>query len=352
MDNHKKRKTYSFDNSKMERIKNKKEIRLRLIKLTNNYFKPRCEHYINNIRSFNLKIMENNNDKSEIKKNKNFQFGKKKDSLIHMTDLSSYNIDIKPFIKNLKNEFTKEEIEIIKKNKEYYLTNELFKENISMFNIPPLYQIINKEEADEKKGVKVFHNLNYFNKKRRDSIMNINNIIQKKTSEDIIKDNIDNTIPKKLYKYENNITDNNMKNNYININKKERKKKKEENKDIIISKKLILDLEKESENEVKNFFKNKKELESKNKKNIFIITNQKKEKFPTIRNNTFNKYNKNNVNIKLKLSPIKRKEKYSKEKKPDLTKKNIDYELKIIRNINRKIKTIYENLNRKNNSIE
>ena len=35
MDNHKKRKTYSFDNSKMERIKNKKEIRLRLIKLTN-----------------------------------------------------------------------------------------------------------------------------------------------------------------------------------------------------------------------------------------------------------------------------------------------------------------------------
>ena len=352
MDNHKKRKTYSFDNSKMERIKNKKEIRLRLIKLTNNYFKPRCEHYINNIRSFNLKIMENNNDKSEIKKNKNFQFGKKKDSLIHMTDLSSYNIDIIPFIKNLKNEFTKEEIEIIKKNKEYYLTNELFKENISMFNIPPLYQIINKEEADEKKGVKVFHNLNYFNKKRRDSIMNINNIIQKKTSEDIIKDNIDNTIPKKLYKYENNITDNNMKNNYININKKERKKKKEENKDIIISKKLILDLEKESENEVKNFFKNKKELESKNKKKIFIITNQKKEKFPTIRNNTFNKYNKNNVNIKLKLSPIKRKEKYSKEKKQDLTKKNIDYELKIIRNINRKIKTIYENLNRKNNSIE
>ena len=36
MDNHKSRKTYSFqNNNKFDRIKNKKELRLRLIKLTN-----------------------------------------------------------------------------------------------------------------------------------------------------------------------------------------------------------------------------------------------------------------------------------------------------------------------------
>ena len=179
------KKTLSFPNkSKIERVKNKKELRLRLIKLTNNYFKPRCEHYINGMRSFNLKIMEYSGGRgaieNAIKGNKHFHFGKKKDYLNYLTDLSQYNLEIIPFIKNLKDEFTNEEIDIIKKNKEYYLTNELLKENISMFNVPPLYQTINKEEADEKKGPKVFHNLNYFNKRRRNSIMNINILIQKK----------------------------------------------------------------------------------------------------------------------------------------------------------------------------
>jgi hypothetical protein len=200
MDNHKKGKNYSFsNNSKIDRIKNKKDIRLRLIKLTNDYFKPRCEHYINNIRSFNLKITEYSRENKTLDYSKNFHFGKVKDNLVYLTDLSAYKIDIIPFIKNLKKKFTKEEIEIIKKDKEYYLTNELLNENISMFNIPPLYQIITKEEEDEKKGAKVFHNLNYFNKRRRNSIMNINNLIQKKTLDDNNKDNIE-PINKKILK--------------------------------------------------------------------------------------------------------------------------------------------------------
>ena len=59
MDNHKHRKAYSFSNSgKIDGLKNKKQLKLRIMKLTNNYFKPQCEHYMNNIRSFNLKIME------------------------------------------------------------------------------------------------------------------------------------------------------------------------------------------------------------------------------------------------------------------------------------------------------
>ena len=151
MDKPKKKKAYSFSNkSKIEGLKNKKELRLRLIKLTNNYFKPRCEHFINSIRSFNLKIMEYSGGRKtiekEIKENNNFRFGKKRDYFVHLTDLSPYIINVVPFLKNLKNNFTQDELDIIKKDKEYYLTNELLKENISAFNVPPLYKIINKEE--------------------------------------------------------------------------------------------------------------------------------------------------------------------------------------------------------------
>ena len=344
MDNHKKGKNYSFsNNSKIDRIKNKKDIRLRLIKLTNDYFKPRCEHYINNIRSFNLKITEYSGENKTLDYSKNFHFGKVKNNLVYLTDLSPYKIDIIPFIKNLKNKFTKEEIEIIKKDKEYYLTNELLNENISMFNIPPLYQIITKEEEDEKKGAKVFHNLNYFNKRRRNSIMNINNLIQKKTSEDNNKDN-----KEKILKLGNKSENNNIKSNFINLIqkgiKKELKKKYDNN---IFKKENILSvIERESENEVRQFLKDKKELDIKNKMSILTMTGKKKKKLPNIRNHTFSNNDKDK-NMDLNVSKInKRKKSFSKEKKQDLTKKIIDYEQKIIRDVNRRIKTIYENLNK------
>ena len=355
MDNSSKRKSYSlFSNSKVERVKNKKELRLRLIKLTNNYFKPRCEHYINNIRSFNIKIMEYSGGKRTVEKaikdNKHFHFGKKKDHLIHLTDLSSYNIDKKPFLKNLKDEFTKEEIEIIKKNKEYYLTNELLKENISMFNVPPLYQIINKEEADEKKGAKVFHNLNYFNKRRRNSVMNINNLIQKKTS-GILNDNIE-PVHKRVIKYENNVTESHdkIKDNHLNLIEREIrqgiKRKNEENKNFFITKRLIKDLEIESKNEVDKFLKNKKEYELKNKISLDIEAGNKKKNLPSLRVHTFAKNNNKNT-IEGNTIKIKRKKSFSKEKRHDLTKKIIDYEQKLIRDVNRRIKNNYEKKNRK-----
>ena len=347
MDNHKNRKAYSFSNSsKIDRIKNKKDIRLRLIKLTNDYFKPRCEHYINNIRSFNLKVTEYSGGNKTVENDKNFHFGKKKDNLIYLTDLSSYKIDIIPFIKNLKNKFSKEEIEIIKKDKEYYLTNELLNENISMFNIPPLYQIINKEEEDEKKGAKVFHNLNYFNKRRRNSIMNINNLIQKKTLDDNKKDNFE-PINKKILKLGNKSGNNDVKNNYINLIQKgiknELKKKYDKN---IFKENIVSVIERESENEVRQFLKDKKELDIKNKMSILSMTGKKKKKLPNIRNKTLSRNDKD-INLDINLSKInKRKKSFSKEKKQDLTKKILDYEQKIIRDVNRRIKTIYENLNK------
>ena len=363
MDKPKKKKAYSFSNkSKIEGLKNKKELRLRLIKLTNNYFKPRCEHFINSIRSFNLKIMEYSGGRKtiekEIKENNNFRFGKKRDYFVHLTDLSPYKINVVPFLKNLKNNFTQDELDIIKKDKEYYLTNELLKENISAFNVPPLYKIINKEEEDENKEQKVFHNLNYFNKRRRESVMNINTLLQKKISLGDIKGDTIQPKHKKTYKYENtNSQLNNEKINYENIITKEIREgvklAKEEKKKMINNKQLILDLEKESANEVYKFIKDKKELDLQNKIKFMLNNKDKKnknKKFPILKNETFTKNNISNTDNN-NLNKDKRKN-YLKGKKPDLTKKIIDYEQRIIRDVNRRIKNIYENLNRPTNSSD
>lgn len=357
MENHKNRKAYSFsNNSKIDGLKNKKELKLRIMKLTNNYFKPRCEHFLNNIRSFNFKIIEFSGGKKsiekQIKENKNFRFGKKKDYFIHLTDLSPYKMDVAPFLKNLKNTFTKDEIDTIKKDKEYYLSHDLLKENITMFNVPPLYQIINKEEEDEKKGQKVFHNLNYFNRKRRNSLMIINNLIKKKS---LRHKSIQYTIEpkhKKVFKFENNPTElMKEKMNYNELIEKEirlgvNKINSDENKKLARTKNLILDIEKESKNEIDKFIKKKNEIELKNRIDVLMTTNKKSKKFPLIKNNTFSKDNRNIIDTK--LGKIKRKIK----KKPVLTKEIIDYEQKIIRDVNRRIKSIYENLNKQNKNLE
>ena len=362
MDNHKHRKAYSFSNSgKIDGLKNKKQLKLRIMKLTNNYFKPQCEHYMNDIRSFNLKIMEfSGGEKSiekQIKESQNFRFGKKKDYFIHLTDLSPYKMKVGPFLKNFKKAFTKDEIEIIKKDKEYYLSNDLLKENITMFNIPPLYQIINKEEEDEKKAGKVFHNLNYFNKKRRDSVLYINNLIKKRSTKGIemlIKGIIE-PKHKKIYKYENTPSDlMNEKINYNNLIEKEIRQgvnrlNDNEFKKLAMTNNLILDLEKESKEEIEKFIKDKDEFELKNKINALMVTNKKNKKFPLIKNNTFTKENKSISAIK--SNKIKKKFNL-KLKKPVLTKKIIDYEQKIIRDVNKRIKTNYENIYKQNKNIE
>lgn len=362
MENQKNRKNYSFSKSgKIDGLKNKKQLKLKIMKLTNNYFKPQCEHYINNIRSFNLKIMEFSGGKKSIEKqirdSQNFHFGKKKDYFIHLTDLSPYKMKVGPFLQNFKKIFTKDEIDIIKKDKEYYLSNDLLKENITMFNIPPLYQIINKEEEDEKKAGKVFHNLNYFNKKRRNSLLFMNNLIKKRSMREggsFIKEIIE-PKHKKIYKYENTSSDlMNEKINYNNLIEKEirqgvNKLNDNEFKKLAITKNLILDLEKESKEEIEKFIKDKDEFELKNKMNALMFTNKNTKKFPYIKNNTFTKENKSISGIK----PNKIKKKFNlKLKKPVLTKKIIDYEQKIIRDVNKRIKTNYENINKQNKSID
>ena len=163
-------------------IKNQTELRIKLSKLANNYFKPRCDHFINNMNSLNFRILESSgrqkNIDQEVKESKNFRFGKNKDYFIHYTDLSPYKIEFSPFIKCLKDQFSKDEINIIKKNKDYYIQNQIIKNNISIFNHESLYQILNSEEKEEmekheQEKKNFFRNLNYFNEKRKKAILSL-----------------------------------------------------------------------------------------------------------------------------------------------------------------------------------
>jgi len=161
-------------------IKNQTELRIKLSKLANNYFKPRCDHFINNMRSLNFRILESSGRQKiidkEVKESKNFRFGRNKDYFVHYTDLSPYKVEFSPFIKCLKDQFSKDEINIIKKNKDYYVQNQIIKNNISIFNHESLYQILNTEEKEEEEKhiqqkKNVFHDLNYFNERRKKKIM-------------------------------------------------------------------------------------------------------------------------------------------------------------------------------------
>ena len=169
--------------SRKAKLKNRKDLRIKLTKLSNRYFKPRCEHFINNMRSLNFRILESSGGKKsidkEVKESRNFRFGKTKDYFIHLTDLSPYKVQLSPFINTLKNEFSKEEINIIKKDKDYYIQNQFIKDNVTLFNEQSLYQVLNNEEKEEeiaRNNMKVYRDLNYFNKRRKSVIYGINNI--------------------------------------------------------------------------------------------------------------------------------------------------------------------------------
>ena len=102
--------SFSFPGKKAN-MNNKKDLRIKLTKIANNYFKPRCEHFLNNIRSLNFRILESSGGKKsidkEVKFSRNFRFGKTKDYFVHFMDLSPYKIEMSPFISNLKKHLQK-----------------------------------------------------------------------------------------------------------------------------------------------------------------------------------------------------------------------------------------------------
>ena len=134
----------------------------------------------------------------------------------------------------------------------------------------------------------------------------------------------------------------NLKKNMMNIIENEiRKGIKKLNKEKLNdkNKNLILEIEKESKSEIKEILKQKKM--NNYTINYFINSpKKKKKKLPLLKNRTFSKNKRDKLDILNKTN--------SKEKKADLTKKIIEYEQSIIRDVNRKIKAVYEDKNKKN----
>ena len=402
------KKYLSFSNKK---LKNRKELRIKLTKLSNNYFKPRCDHFINNMRSLNFRIMESSGGKKaiekEVKESRNFRFGKINDYFIHLTDLSPYKVEISPFIESLKKQFTKEEINIIKKNKDYYILNPFIKDNISLFNDQSLYQVLNGEEKEEeirKANMRVFHDLNFFNNRRKsvafglnNSNSNISNNSLNKSDENNKKNKlpfyqtslIDNKKKKNTEKNNINLSYYNMKRNKLDIIEKDirkevKKRRKEDKKLDLINEKtknIVYDMKRESQSEIKrilndenvnNYFNNNyyiaNQINFYQKKHRKLAQNETEISFPIInRNQTFSKhgnqnkyksdfipltnYVSNNINNNYKNEKEKYLEKkmilYKKRKMNELNKKREEKEQKILRDINRKIKSIYDNLKNK-----
>jgi len=97
-------KSHSVKPKKNDTIdKNKKELKIKLTKLSKNYIKPRCEHFINNMRTLNFIILDSSGGQKsldkEVKESRNFLLGKNKDYFIYLTDLTPFQIEINPFIK-------------------------------------------------------------------------------------------------------------------------------------------------------------------------------------------------------------------------------------------------------------
>lgn len=392
--------TLTFPNKKLN-LKNKKELRIKLTKLTNNYFKPRCDHFINNMRSMNFRILESSGGKKsidkEVRESRNFRFGKTKDYFVHFMDLSPYKREIGPFISYLKKEFTKEEINIIKKNKDYYIQSEFIKDKVPLFNDNSLYEVLNNEEKEEemeRKNVKVFHNLNYYDNRRKSVILNLNNIntnennsFSKNNNVNFYKtsliNNKDNIIEKK--KATSNLD--NLSYYYVkkykleiiekDIRKKVKKMKKENEKLQMINeqkKNLVNDLTKESEFEIKkilgdnNFYdvgdnydrsneinsikKKKKNFNNKTDNSLPLINNgnqtllnlKNTDKSKSIFISASNQISKKNFS---EIKDMKYKGNislYKKQKINEFKKKNEENEQIIFKDIHKRIKSIYDSL--------
>ena len=379
---------FSFPGKKTN-MKNKKDLRIKLTKITNNYFKPRCEHFLNNIRSLNFRILESSGGKKSIDKearqSRNFRFGKTKDYFVHFMDLSPYKIEMAPFVSYLKKTFSKEEINIIKKNKDYYIQNEFLKDNVALFNDNCLYEVLNIEEKEEqeKKNVKVFRNLNYYDNRRKSAIFNPNNSsmtasnsLNKSDKKDKINQQLYQTslINNKNKKIEekNKITYNldnlshfQVKKNKLDIIEREIRKrvktmKKEDLKLSLINerkKHLVNDMVNESENEIKKIvgdknYYNTGNYDMINEMNIFKkkknMNNLSDSSFPIINvNNSKNFLSTTHKLPRKNISEIKDLKQrqitlYKRDKLKEIKKKKEENEQLVLRDIHRKIKAIYD----------
>ena len=128
-------------------------LRIKISKLVNNYALPKCSVALTKLNAFNLKIVENTQSipyvDKKVAESRNFSFGKEKDPMIHYLNTEPFTPNYEEIGKHFVNELTPEEVESVKKNKDFYIKDKLLKENITVFNYEPLLERLNKEEREE-----------------------------------------------------------------------------------------------------------------------------------------------------------------------------------------------------------
>ena len=152
----------------------------------------------------------------------------------------------------------------------------LIKDNVSLFNDQSLYQVLNFEEREEEKAkenMKVFHNLNYFNKRRKSVLLNLTsnsnigsncdspkkNNDKKTTKNSLYKTSVLNMKEKSEDKNNSNLSHYLLKKNRLEIIEKDirkevNKRRKEDKKINLINEKtknIVYDMSKESKSEIK-----------------------------------------------------------------------------------------------------
>ena len=128
-------------------------LRIKISKLVNNYALPKCSVVLTKLNAFNLKIVENIQSipyvDKKIAESRNFSFGKEKDPMIHYLNTEPFTPNYEDIGKQFVNELTPEEVESVKKNKDFYIKDKQLKENLTVFNYEPLLERLNKEEREE-----------------------------------------------------------------------------------------------------------------------------------------------------------------------------------------------------------
>ena len=110
-------------------------LRIKISKLVNNYALPKCSVALTKLNAFNLKIVENTQSipyvDKKVAESRNFSFGKEKDPMIHYLNTEPFTPNYEEIGKHFVNELTPEEVESVKKNKDFYIKDKLLKKIVS-----------------------------------------------------------------------------------------------------------------------------------------------------------------------------------------------------------------------------
>ena len=246
---------YLFDNS-LKSFKERRLLKIKLKKIANKCIKPNCDKYLMKMRDLKIDELNNSNFINNIiKQSINFHFGNYNSNPINnninqikksiKSNLSEFDINCNTLSKTLKKELSLNELQAIKNDKLYYISDQKIRNNINILKEKSLTKRINEEENeknklyilnDKLKKIKFRNKFNnsFYNIENRIKQINsqikhgILNIKKEENKNNYIKEkrkNIVNIFKKKATKEINNLlmNDSLFNNKIFNINPKNKK---------------------------------------------------------------------------------------------------------------------------------